>query len=102
MGESAFSSYEIENLKVVPILFQTGYLTITGYDKERMEYTLAYPNFEVKNSMTECLTEAYSLLSSYRQGKILSDGVLSDIFTYRVEGESGSKDKQRADRRCYH
>ena len=62
VGESAFSSYEIENLKVVPILFQTGYLTITGYDKERMEYTLAYPNFEVKNSITECLTEAYSFV----------------------------------------
>ena len=62
VGESAFSSYEIENLKVVPILFQTGYLTITGYDKERMEYTLAYPNFEVKNSMTECLAEAYSFV----------------------------------------
>ncbi len=62
VGESAFSSYEIENLKVVPILFQTGYLTITDYDKERMEYTLAYPNFEVKNSMTECLAEAYSFV----------------------------------------
>ena len=43
-------------------LFQTGYLTIAGYNKERMEYTLAYPNFEVKNSMTECLTEAYSFV----------------------------------------
>ena len=61
VDESAFSSYEIENLKVVPILFQTGYLTITDYDKERMEYTLAYPNFEVKNSMTKYLAEAYSL-----------------------------------------
>jgi hypothetical protein len=85
VGESAFSSYDIENLKVVPILFQTGYLTITGYDKERMEYTLAYPNFEVKNSMTECLTEAYSF-----------------VERERVEGGSGSKNKQRADRRCYH
>ena len=62
VSESAFSSYEIENLKIVPILFQTGYLTITGYNKERMEYTLAYPNFEVKNSMTECLAEAYSFV----------------------------------------
>ena len=62
VSESAFSSYEIENLKVVPILFQTGYLTITGYNKERMEYTLAYPNFEVKNSMTECLAEVYSFV----------------------------------------
>ena len=60
VDESAFGSYEIENLKVVPILFQTGYLTITDYDKERMEYILAYPNFEVKNSMIKCLAEAYS------------------------------------------
>jgi len=62
ISESTFSSYEIENLKIMPILFQTGYLTITGYNKERMEYTLAYPNFEVKNSMTECLAEAYSFV----------------------------------------
>ena len=62
ISESAFSSYEIENLKIIPILFQTGYLTITEYNKERMEYTLAYPNFEVKNSMTECLAEAYSFV----------------------------------------
>ena len=62
ISESAFSSYEIENLKIIPILFQTGYLTISGYNKERMEYTLTYPNFEVKNSMTECLTEAYSFV----------------------------------------
>ena len=62
ISELAFSSYEIENLKIIPILFQTGYLTITGYNKERMEYTLAYPNFEVKNSMTEYLAEAYSFV----------------------------------------
>ncbi len=33
----------------------------TKYDKERMEYALAYPNFEVKNSMIS-LTEAYSFV----------------------------------------
>ena len=64
INDTAFSSYEIENLKTIPILFQTGYLTIAGYNKERMEYTLAYPNFEVKNAMTECLTEAYSFVES--------------------------------------
>ena len=62
ISELVFSSYDIENLKIMPILFQTGYLTITGYNKERMEYTLAYPNFEVKNSMTEYLAEAYSFV----------------------------------------
>ena len=55
VSESAFSSYEIENLKILPVFFQTGYLTITGYDKERMEYILAYPNLEVNNSMTDLM-----------------------------------------------
>lgn len=31
----------------VPILFQSGYLTIKAYDKEFKEYTLDYPNMEV-------------------------------------------------------
>ena len=62
IGESAFGSYDIENPKIMPILYQTGYLTIAEYHHKRMEYTLTYPNFEVKNAMTEWLTEAYSFV----------------------------------------
>lgn len=32
----------------VPLFFQTGYLTIKDYDKEFGEYTLGFPNEEVK------------------------------------------------------
>ena len=32
LRELAFSTYEIETLAIVPLLFQTGYLTIKGYD----------------------------------------------------------------------
>ncbi len=34
--------------KPVPLFFQTGYLTIKDYDKEFNEYTLGFPNDEVK------------------------------------------------------
>ncbi|VEN73358.1 conserved hypothetical protein [Candidatus Desulfarcum epimagneticum] len=50
VSESSFSSYEIENLAAVPLLFQTGYLTIKDYDAETGLYTLDYPNFEVRNA----------------------------------------------------
>ena len=62
ISESTFNSYDVENPKIVPILYQTGYLTIAEYHKERTEYTLTYPNFEVQNAMTEWLTEAYSFV----------------------------------------
>jgi hypothetical protein len=32
----------------VPIIYQSGYLTIKGYDKEFGFYTLGYPNEEVE------------------------------------------------------
>ena len=32
----------------LPVLYQSGYLTIKDYDPEYMEYTLAYPNEEVR------------------------------------------------------
>ena len=56
-SELAFSSYEVEDLNVVPILFQTGYLTIKDYDPKTRLYTLGYPNREVEESFTEVLLQ---------------------------------------------
>ncbi len=36
------------NSNPLPIIYQSGYLTISGYDDEFSEYTLDYPNDEVK------------------------------------------------------
>ncbi len=62
VSEEAFSSYEIENLEVLPLLFQTGYLTIKNYDKQMRLYELGYPNFEVNNAFTERLIKTFSCL----------------------------------------
>jgi hypothetical protein len=60
LGLSAFSSYEIDHLKILPLLFQTGYLTIKDYLPERNLYRLGYPNYEVENSLLDVLVETYS------------------------------------------
>lgn len=59
--ELTFSTFEIESLELVPLLFQTGYLTIKGFrvDKFGEMYTLSYPNYEVKNSFLSRLLSAY-------------------------------------------
>jgi hypothetical protein len=60
ISEIGFSTYDIEQMQVLPLLFQTGYLTVKNYDKESMMYTLDYPNFEVKNAFLNQLTVAWT------------------------------------------
>ena len=61
VGQSAFSSYDIHQLEVVPLLIQTGYLTVKHIRKKPLIlYTLDYPNKEVKDSMYEHLIGAFS------------------------------------------
>lgn len=58
--ELAFSTYEIENLSIIPLLFQTGYLTIKDYDPTRRLYTLSYPNMEVEDAFLTWLLSAFN------------------------------------------
>ncbi|MEM8523847.1 MAG: AAA family ATPase [Bacteroidota bacterium] len=59
VSDANLSSYDLEALNPITILFQTGYLTI----KEQVDdniYVLGYPNFEVKTSLEEHLINAYA------------------------------------------
>jgi len=63
LNSAAFSTYEIENLIPEPLLFQTGYLTIKDYNQEDDQYTLYYPNLEVKSAFLNYLTDYYTPVS---------------------------------------
>ena len=66
-------NFDIENLKIEPILFQTGYLTIVGENPLFRTYKLDFPNQEVRESYLRNLTEAYIDSSSLKSSKILGD-----------------------------
>ena len=51
---------------ILPLLYQTGYLTIKGYSPEDDSFTLGYPNREVREGFIN------GLLNSYRGGKGMS------------------------------
>ena len=54
-----------ENMKsALPLLYQSGYLTIKGYDRESETYTLSIPNQEVRIGYIEGLLPAYTGLDS--------------------------------------
>ena len=43
----------------VPVLFQSGYLTLKDYDRESDLYTLGFPNREVSTGFANCLYQYY-------------------------------------------
>ena len=62
ISEIIFDSYNIENLNIFALLFQTGYLTITEIVSQELfrEYTLNYPNLEVKQAFITYLFESFT------------------------------------------
>ena len=83
-SESVLKDYTGDSLDSVPLLYQTGYLTISSYDSSTREYTLAFPNEEVKYGFIE------SLLPEYVEG--YGPGFGNDIFTLRRHIENGKLD----------
>ena len=54
-----------ENMQsALPLLYQSGYLTIKGYDRETEMYTLSIPNQEVRIGYAEGLLPVYTGLQS--------------------------------------
>ena len=62
VSELAFSSYEVGRLKILPLLLQTGYLTLKGSHIRRDQtlYELGFPNREVEGAFEAYLLEEYS------------------------------------------
>jgi len=52
--------FDVGIIPVVSLMFQTGYLTITGYNEAADLYTLNYPNLEVKKSFQKYLLEIFA------------------------------------------
>ncbi len=57
--ESSLTDYRVNNENPVPLLYQTGYLTIKGYDAEFRSYALGYPNEEVRYGFLKSLAPYY-------------------------------------------
>ena len=59
-----FADYRADADYPIPVIYQSGYLTIKGYDKEFQSYTLGFPNEEVKYGFLNFLVPYYTGVSS--------------------------------------
>ena len=62
---SALGGVNADDSDPVPVLYQSGYLTIKNYDERWQSYNLKYPNKEVERGFMECLAKTYVPSASY-------------------------------------
>ena len=63
IDESQFTSYRAGNSDPIPVIYQSGYLTIKDYDERFRIYKLGFPNDEVKYGFLNSLVPYYTSLS---------------------------------------
>nr|MCR5403747.1 ATP-binding protein [Butyrivibrio sp.] len=81
--EALLSDYIVENPDPVPLLYQTGYLTIADYSDDDI-YTLCLPNEEVRYAFFQSLMPEYVDECGSGSGK--------DILTLKRHVENGNLD----------
>ena len=55
-----FGDYRDNTITLFPLLYQAGYLTISGYDDTTGLYKLNYPNVEIRQTLAQFLSHSYS------------------------------------------
>ena len=65
---SMFSEYRVEANNPIPLIYQSGYLTIKDYDKEFGNYLLLFPNDEVRYGFINFLVPFYTSMTNSDQG----------------------------------
>ena len=81
------TDYRYDSLNPVPLFYQTGYLTIKGYDEKYRSYRLDYPNDEVRYGFME------SLAPMFLQDEDSPDPL--DIRSFGIDIETGDTDSLR-------
>lgn len=81
------SDYRDDNPNLIPLLYQTGYLTLVDYDNVGRYYTLGFPNEEVEYGLLNSLMPEYIPGAGSGSGK--------DIISIKRYLETGDVDRIR-------
>ena len=60
--EDQFKNYDPDSQNMLPVIYQSGYLTIKDYEKETELYTLDFPNKEIENGFLNILLKKFIIV----------------------------------------
>ena len=85
IAANSVMDYRVENQNLIPLLYQSGYLTIKDYDNILDEYILGFPNEEVKYGFLNELLPAF-VLTPIASGNFSVTGFLRKLMSNDIEG----------------
>jgi len=83
---NSLMDYRVENDDYIPLLYQSGYLTIKEYDSELDEYTLGFPNEEVKYGFLNELLPQFTPSFGTSSSKFSAKGFIKLLRIGDIEG----------------
>lgn len=109
-----FVDYRADKEKPLPMIFQSGYLTIKDYDCEMNTFMLDYPNDEVKRGFVTLMANNYlepkdnidnwivTAISALRKGNLDDFQVHLTAFLSSIPYTMRRKDSEREKERYFH
>ena len=80
------NSVDAFNVNPLPLIFQSGYLTIKHYDKEFNTYTLDFPNREVEEGFTKYLYPFYTPTTLLGKSQFTITQFVRDVRSGNADG----------------
>lgn len=75
VSSQLMSSVDSDEVSPIPLIYQSGYLTIKGFNEEFGTYQLGFPNKEVSEGFTKFLLPYYSPVSRGQEASFVSNFV---------------------------
>ncbi len=72
VSSDSFADYRKDLMLAVPVLYQAGYLTISGYNERRNLYRLNYPNEEVRSAFAKTLADKYAYAPELKRDSLVA------------------------------
>ena len=86
MTVDGFADYRADVQRPIPVIYQSGYLTIKGFDPRFRLYTLGFPNEEVKYGFLNFIVPFYTAVpsteSSFYIGKFVRELESGDVDAF--------------------
>ena len=82
--EDMLTGINYDSPEPITLMYQSGYLTIKGYNHEQFTYNLGYPNLEVRRGFLDSLSQIFA--PSLRKGNFSIFKFLDDIRRGDVNG----------------
>ncbi|GHT39045.1 ATPase AAA [Bacteroidia bacterium] len=80
------TDYRIDNKDPIPVLYQSGYLTIKGYNELLNKFYLGFPNEEVKYGFLRNLLPAYAPADYMLLNEFYTGEFIEDLWAGNIEG----------------